>query len=258
MTTIHPTALIHPDAQIGENVTIGPFSIVEENVRIGADTVIYSHVRIARGTTVGPGCKIFQGAVLGTDPQDLKFGDEETFVEIGSNTTIREYATVNRGTRESLKTVVGNNCLLMAYSHIAHDCWLGNNVVIANAVNMAGHVIIDDFVSVGGMSAIHQFVHIGTQSFIGGGLRVAKDVPPFILAMGEPLKYGGLNKVGLGRRGFTEEALRSIKRAYRIIFSEHRTVNEALAILESEFSEDTYVDKIIKFVRSSERGIIRE
>jgi UDP-N-acetylglucosamine acyltransferase len=258
MTTIHPTAIVHPNARIGENVVIGPFSIIEDKVEIGSDTVIQTHIRIAQGTTIGPGCKIFQGAVLGTEPQDLKFGNEETFVEIGSNTTIREYATVNRGTNESYKTVVGNNCLLMAYSHIAHDCRLGNNVVIANAVNMAGHVIIEDYVSVGGMTAIHQFVHIGTQTFVGGGLRVTKDVPPFILAMGEPLKYGGLNKVGLGRRGFSDETLRNLRRAYRILYSEHRTVSDALAILEAEFSEDIYVEKIIKFVQSSDRGIIRE
>jgi UDP-N-acetylglucosamine acyltransferase len=254
---IHPSAIIHPGAEIADQVEIGPYTIIEDNVEIKADTQIFSHVRIASGTRLGKNCRVFQGAVLGTIPQDLKFAGEETTLEIGDRTTIREYATLNRGTADRRKTTVGNDCFLMAYSHVAHDCTLGNNVVIANTVNMAGHVVIEDHVGIGGVTPIHQFVRIGMHSFIGGGYRVPKDVPPFILAMGEPLQYGGLNVVGLKRRGFTNETLSALKSAYRIIYRQNLNLVDALDKIEQEITQLEEVKYLVSFFRNSERGVIR-
>jgi UDP-N-acetylglucosamine acyltransferase len=208
---IHPTALVHPRAELGDGIEIGPYSIIEDDVIIGNNCKIQSHVYIDSGTRLGEGIKISKGAVLGTAPQDLKYKGEKTYLEVGEGTAIREFATLNRGTDYSYKTVVGKNCFLMAYCHIAHDCIIGNNVIISNAVNMAGHVEIDEYVGIGGLTAIHQFVKIGQHCFVGGGLRVQKDIPPYILAMGEPMQYGGVNHVGLSRRGFSLEVLREIK-----------------------------------------------
>jgi UDP-N-acetylglucosamine acyltransferase len=254
---IHETALVHAKAELGKNVEIGPFTIIEDDVSIGEGTIIAAHVRIASGTRVGNACNIFQGAVLGSIPQDLKFAGEATTLEIGHNTTIREYATLNRGTSDRWKTVVGNDCLLMAYSHIAHDCILGDSVVIANSVNMAGHVIIEDYVGVGGITPIHQFVRIGKHSFIGGGYRVPKDVPPFILAMGEPLQYAGLNLVGLKRRGFKSKTLTALKAAYKIIYRHNLNLEDALNKIEQEIEQFEEVKYLVSFFRNSERGVIR-
>jgi UDP-N-acetylglucosamine acyltransferase len=253
----HPTAVVSPKAEIAQNVKIGPFAIIEDDVIIGDGCVIGSSALIADGTRLGDNCRVFHSAVLGTIPQDLKFKGEKTTLEIGNGVTIREFATLNRGTVDRLKTVIGDNCLLMAYAHIAHDCVLGKHVVIANAVNMAGHCIIEDYVGVGGMCPIHQFVRIGKHSFIGGGLRVHKDVPPFILAMGEPLRYGGLNNVGLKRRGFSDEALAAIKKTYRILYQLNLTTQDALAKIEQEIEPIPEVRDIISFIRESERGVIR-
>lgn len=219
MAIIHPTAIVHPDAKLGQDVEVGAFSIIEADVEIGEGCRIKSHVYIDSGTRLGQNVQIFSGAVLGTAPQDLKYNGEKTFLEVGDNTTIREYATLNRATDYSWKTIVGKNCLLMAYVHIAHDCIIGDNVIISNAVNMAGHVLIDKFAIIGGITAIHQFVHIGQHCMIGGGLRVPKDVPPYILAMGEPLQYGGLNSVGLTRRGFSAETLSNLKKLTNRFFA---------------------------------------
>ncbi len=257
MTKIHPTALVDAEAQLGQDVQIGPYAIIEKKVQIGDGSTVGPHAVLAQGTTIGKNCKISPGAVLGTVPQDLKFNDEETFVVIGDNTTIREYATVNRATDYSYYTRVGNDCLLMAYSHVAHDCKLGDHVVIANSVNMAGHVVIGDYVGVGGLTAIHQFVHIGAHSFIGGGLRVSKDVPPFILAMGEPLKYGGLNVIGLKRRGFSDEALKEIKRAFNVLYRQKLTFKEAISEIEENFQPLPEILTLLEFLKGSERGVIR-
>jgi len=254
---IHKTAQISAKAEIGQNVKIGPFSIIEDDVRIGNDTEISSNVVIASGARVGENCKIFNGAVLATVPQDLKFKNEKTTLEIGNNTSIREFATLNRGTTDHWKTVVGDNCLLMAYSHVAHDCTLGNNVIIANSVNMAGHVTIEDFVGIGGMVPIHQFVKIGKHTFIGGGFRVPKDVPPFIRAMGEPLRYAGLNSVGLQRRGFSQDTLSELKKAYRIFYRSNLIVSKALEKIESELKPIDEIKDLVRFIKSGERGIIR-
>jgi UDP-N-acetylglucosamine acyltransferase len=253
----HPTAVVSPRAKIGQNVKIGPFAIIEDDVIIGDGCEIGSSALIADGTRLGDNCRVFHSAVLGTIPQDLKFKGEKTTLEIGNGVTIREFATLNRGTVDRLKTIIGENCLLMAYAHVAHDCILGKHVVIANAVNMAGHCIIEDYVGVGGMCAIHQFVRIGKHSFIGGGLRIHKDVPPFILAMGEPLRYGGLNNVGLKRREFSDEALAAIKKTYRILYQLNLTTQDALAKIEQEIEPIPEVRDIVSFIRESERGVIR-
>ena len=254
---IHPSAIVHPGSDIGDRVEIGPYTIIEDNVKIAEGTQISSHVQIASGTRLGKNCRVFHGAVLGTIPQDLKFAGEETALEIGDRTTIREYATLNRGTSDRKKTVIGNDCFLMAYSHVAHDCVLGNNVVIANTVNMAGHVVIEDYAGIGGIVPIHQFVRIGMHSFIGGGYRVAKDVPPFILALGEPLQYGGLNMVGLKRRGFTDAILSALKMAYRIIYRQNLNLQDALDKIEHNIEQAAEVKYLVSFFRNSERGVIR-
>ncbi len=254
---IHKLAEVSPGAELGENVEIGPFAVIENDVIIGDGTIVGSNALLGSGTRVGKNCKIFHGAVLGTVPQDLKFQDEKTTLEVGNNTTIREYATLNRGTTDHWKTVVGDNCLLMAYSHIAHDCSIGNNVIIANSVNMAGHVTIEDYVGVGGMVPIHQFVKIGKHTFIGGGFRVPKDVPPFILAMGEPLKFAGLNSVGLQRRGFSSETIGELKNAYRILYRSKLIVKDALQKIEDEIKPLEAVKDLITFIKSCERGVIR-
>ena len=254
---IHKTAIISSKSEIGADVKIGPYTVIEDDVIIGDGCDVSSSVLIASGTRIGKNCKVFHSAVLGTIPQDLKYDGEKTTLEIGENTTIREFATLNRGTKDSWKTVIGNNCLLMAYSHTAHDCHLGNNVIIANSVNMAGHVLMDDYVGVGGICPVHQFVRIGKHAFIGGASKVTKDVPPFVLAMGEPFRYAGLNRVGLTRRGFSEETINSIKNAYRIIFQSKHTVKDALMIVEDEIEPISEVLDILKFFRDSERGIIR-
>jgi UDP-N-acetylglucosamine acyltransferase len=254
---IHKTAIISSKADIGKKVTIGPYTVIEDDVVINDGCEISSSALIASGTRIGKNCRVFHGAVLGTIPQDLKFGGEITTLEIGENTTIREFATLNRGTEDRWKTVVGNNCLLMAYSHIAHDCRLGNNVIIANSVNMAGHVTIDDFAGIGGVSPVHQFVRIGKHAFIGGASKVSKDVPPFVLAMGEPFRYAGLNRVGLTRRGFSDATLSTIKDAYRIIFQSNLNIKESLQRVNDEIELIDEVQDILKFFQDSDRGIIR-
>jgi UDP-N-acetylglucosamine acyltransferase len=256
VSKIHSTAIIHTNAQIADDVEIGPFTIVEDDVQISSGTKISSNVLIASGTRIGNNCNVFNGAVLGTVPQDLKFGGEKTTLEIGNNTMIREFATLNRGTTDHWKTVVGDNCLLMAYSHVAHDCTLGNNVILSNSVNMAGHVTIEDYVIVS-PSLIHQFVKIGKHTFIGGGSKVRIDVPPFILAVDDPLRYGGLNSVGLKRRGFDDSMLASIKKAYKIIYRSKLLLSDALKKVENELDPIDEIKHIVSFFRNSERGVIR-
>lgn len=257
MANIHATAIVNKKADIDSSVIVGPFSIIEEDVIVAEGTVIASNVLLDNGTRIGKKCKIFKGAVLSTDPQDLKYKGEKTTLEIGDNTVIREYCTLNRGTTHSYKTSIGNNCLLMAYVHVAHDCHIGNNVILANAVNMAGHVTIDDFASIGGMDPIHQFVRVGRQVFVGGGYRVDKDVPPYILAAGDPLTYAGLNVVGLTRRGFSQETLSHIKKAYKLIYRSKLNVSQALTRIEEELEMTPEIKYIVDFIRTSERGIIK-
>lgn len=257
MIKIDEKAVVSPKAELGDNIEVGPFAVIEEDVQIGENSVIAHGAHIASGTRIGKNVRIFTGAVLGTAPQDLKFGGEETTLEIGDGTTIREYATLNRGTRESWITRVGKNCLIMAYAHVAHDCHIGDNVILANAVNLAGHVTIEDWASLGGMVPVHQFIRIGAHAFVGGGYRVVKDVPPFILVMGEPLQYGGINLVGLRRRGFSRDQLAIIKKTYRILYQSKLNVYQAIERIKAEVDQTEDVLKIIEFVEKSERGIVR-
>jgi len=256
-TFIDPRAVVSPNAQIGENVKIGPFTVIEDNVIIGDGTIVGPNVFIGSGTRIGKNCKIFHGASVGSIPQDLKFKGEETTLEIGDNTVIREFCTLNRGTSHSGKTVIGSNCLLMAYVHVAHDCVVGNNVIMANAVNLGGHVVVEDYVVIGGLVPVHQFVRIGQHSIVGGGWRVPKDVPPYIMAAREPLRFEGLNIVGLKRRNFPKEVIEKIEHAYRIIYQSNLNVSQALEKLKSEADLIPEVQNIINFIEKSQRGIIR-
>jgi len=214
----YPNTSIHPDAKIGSGVTIDPFSVIHNDVEIGEGTWIGSNVTIFQGARIGKNCKIFPGAVISAIPQDLKFEGEVTTAEIGDETTIREFVTINRGTKALGKTVVGNNNLLMAYVHIAHDCVIGNQCILANGATLAGHITIDDYAIIGGLSAIHQFVHVGSHVMISGGSLIKKDVPPFVKAAREPLSYVGINSVGLRRRGFSQDKIAEIQEIYRVVF----------------------------------------
>ncbi len=257
MVNIHPTAMIAKGAELGENVEVGPNTQIKDDVVIGDKTQIGMGTLIDSGTRIGKNCRIGHYAILGNPPQDLKYAGEKTYLEIGDGTTIREFATLNRGTTYHYKTVIGKNCFLMTYAHIAHDCIIKDNVIVANAVNMGGHVEIHSHATVGGLTAIHQFVKIGEHAFIGGGLRVPKDVPPFILAMGEPLRYGGTNHIGLSRKGFSKEAIMEIKRAYKLIFRSNFTMKEALQTIKDKLQPINEIQKIVNFIEGSERGLIR-
>ncbi|MCI0698266.1 acyl-ACP--UDP-N-acetylglucosamine O-acyltransferase [candidate division KSB1 bacterium] len=254
---IHPTAIVDPKAEIDAGVTIGPYCVIEANVCIGKNCWLGPHVHIAPGVRIGAGCRVFTGAVLGSIPQDLKFEGEETMLEIGERTTIREFATLNRGTKDHWKTTIGSDCLLMAYSHVAHDCSIGDHCILANSVNLAGHVVIEGWASIGGMVPVHQFVRIGQHSFVGGGYRVVKDVPPYILAVGDPMAFGGLNSVGLSRRGFPEATLTVLKRAYRLLYKSRLNVSQAVQRIREECELIPEVQNILAFIEKSERGIIR-
>ncbi|MEJ2679181.1 MAG: acyl-ACP--UDP-N-acetylglucosamine O-acyltransferase [Gemmatimonadota bacterium] len=251
---IHPTAVIDEDVVLGEGVVIGPYCIVGPNVTLGDETILDSHVRI-QNTVVGTGSHIHHGAVLGTDPQDLKFQGEDTRLVVGDRAVIREYATLNRGTSASGRTIVGSDVLFMAYSHVAHDCVIGDHVILANSVNMGGHVEIQDWAIVGGLTAIHQFVRIGAHAFVGGASRVPKDVAPFVRAAGNPIEMAGLNSVGLQRRGFSAEARRELKRAYRIMFRSNLNVTEALEHARADLEILPEVDQFLRFFEESERGV---
>ncbi|MFY8128553.1 MAG: acyl-ACP--UDP-N-acetylglucosamine O-acyltransferase [Chitinophagaceae bacterium] len=253
----HPFTYIDPNAKVAPNVKIDPFTVIHQDVQIGDGTWIGSNVTIMEGVKIGKNCRIFPGAVIGAVPQDLKFDGEKTYVYIGDNTTIREFVTINRGTDDRGKTVVGSNCLIMAYSHIAHDCILGNNCILSNSVQVAGHVVIGDWTVIGGVSAVHQFVQIGQHSFVAGGSLVSKDVPPYIKAVRNPLSYGGVNSVGLKRRGFTVEQINHILDIYRIIYNKGFNTSQALEFIEEEIFASDERDEIVTFVRESGRGIIK-
>jgi len=253
---IHKTALVDDGAQLGENIEIGPFSIVEAGVNIGDNCKIASHVLIMSGVLLADDCRVFSGAIIGTIPQDLKFDGEQSRLEIGKRTVIREYCTLNRGTSGGGGvTTVGSDCLLMAYVHVAHDCHIGDNVVLANNVTMAGHVTIENDVGISGSVLIHQFTRIGRYAYIGGGSRVPKDIPPFILANGAPLKYYGPNSIGLNRKGFSADAVLNIKRAYQYIYRSKLNLKQALEAIKSELEKTDEIKIIIEFIESSERGI---
>jgi len=254
---ISPNSSVDKNAKLGKNVTVSPFAVINANVEIGDGTWIGPHVTIMEGARIGKNCKIFPGAVISAIPQDLKFGGEETTVEIGDNTTIREFVTVNRGTKDRMKTSIGSNCLLMAYVHIAHDCVIGNNVILANSVNLAGHINIEDWAILEGLVAVQQFIHVGAHSFVTGGSLVRKNVPPFVKAAREPLSYIGVNSVGLRRRGFSPERILQIEDIYRTIYVRGYNVSNALNIVEQEAPASVEKELIVRFIRDSKEGIIR-
>lgn len=252
-----PLAYVHPDANIAESVIIEPFATINQDVTIGEGTKIGSSVTILPGVRIGKNCQIFPGAVIGAVPQDLKFRGEYSTVEIGDNTTIREFVTINRGTSAKGKTVVGSNCLLMAYVHVAHDCIVGNNVILVNNTQLAGEVIVDDYAILGGMVAVHQFVRVGSHVMISGGSLVRKDVPPFIKAGREPLSYVGINSIGLRRRNFSNEKIREVQEIYRYIYQKGLNISQAVEIIEAEMPASTERDEVLLFIKDSKRGIIR-
>lgn len=252
-----PLSYVHPEAIIADNVVIEPFVTIDKDVIIGEGTRIGSNVTIMQGTRIGKNCKIFPGAVIGAIPQDLKFKGEYTTVEIGDNTTIREFVTVNRGTAAKGKTKVGNNCLLMAYVHIAHDCVVGNNVILVNNSQLAGEVVVDDYAILAGLVAVHQFVHVGSHVMIAGGSLVRKDVPPFIKAGREPLAYVGINSIGLRRRNFSNDKIREIQDIYRYIYQKGLNTSQAVEFVEADTPASPERDEILLFIKDSKRGIIR-
>ena len=249
-------SVISKKAQIGKNVSIGPYCIIEDNVIIGDNTKIDSHTIIKEYTEVGENCNIFSHCVIGGVPQDKKYNGEKSKLVIGNNNTIREFCTLNRGTEESGITKVGNNCLFMAYVHIAHDCYLKNDIILANGVQLGGHVTIDNYGIVGGMTPVHQFCKIGMHSFIGGGLRVVQDVPPYIIANGEPLKFSGINILGLRRRKFSSTQRENIKKAYKLIYNSNYNISQATEKIKNTFNIDDSINDILDFIKSSSRGLI--
>ncbi len=254
---IHQFACVNENAKIDKNVTIEPFTTIYEDVVIGENTWIGSNVTVMPGTRIGKNCRIFPGAIIGAIPQDLKFQGEYTTLEIGDNTTVRECCTLNRGTKAKNKTIIGSNCLLMAYVHIAHDCIIGNNVIIGNASQIAGEVVVDDFAILSGIVAVHQFVRIGMHTIISGGSLVRRDVPPYTSSAHEPLSYVGINLVGLKRRNFGQDTINIIHECYRIIFQSNLNLTNALHKVENETSESAERDNILNFIKLSKRGIMK-
>ena len=248
---------VHPDARIGNNVHIGDFTTIYEDVEIGDNCTIYGNVTIFPGARIGSGVKIFPGAVISAIPQDLKFRGEKTLAFVGDGTTLRECVTVNRGTAAKGKTVVGQNCLIMAYSHVAHDCLIGNRVIVSNACQFAGEVQIDDAAVIGGGSLIHQFCHLGRNIMLQGGALVNKDIPPFVKAAREPISYVGLNSIGLHRNGFTDEQIKEIADVYRLMYLSDLNVTNAVKLIQEKLPQSELRDEIINFVNSSTRGVIR-
>ena len=257
MNTVSNLAFVHPEAKLGENIIVEAFAFVDRNTEIGDGTHLMSHSTILNGARIGKNCTIFPHATIAGVPQDLKFQGEDTTAEIGDNTIVRECATVNRGTASRAKTVVGNDCLIMAYSHVAHDCILRNNIILGNATQLAGEVEIDDYAIISGGTLIHQFTRIGAHAMIQGGSKIPKDIPPFVLVGREPIVFMGLNVVGLRRRGFTSEQINSMQEIYRYIYQTGNNVSQATGKIEKELPETNERNHILEFIRSSTRGIVR-
>ncbi len=254
-TAIHPTAIIDPAAELGSGVEIGPWVIVGPQVIIGDRCTIGPRVRLQRNVRLAADVSIGDGSIIGGDPQDLKFRGEETWVEVGQGTIIREYTTINRGTSQSFRTVVGERCFIMTYVHLAHDCHLGDEVVIANGTQLAGHVTIQDCAVLSGLNAVHQFVTIGTYAFVGGGSRVNQDIPPYVKAVGNPMELYGLNSIGLQRAGFSGETIAALKRAYRLFFNSELNLSQAIERARSDLPASPEIERFLAFVESSERGV---
>jgi len=252
-----PLAYINPGAKLAKNVVVEPFANIENNVVIGEGTWIGSNVTIMEGARIGRNCRIFPGAVISAIPQDLKFEGEDSLTVIGDNVTIREFVSINRGTKASGETRIGDNCLIMATAHIAHDCVIGDNAIIVNGVALAGHVIVGENAIIGGLAAVHQFIHIGDHAMISGGALVRKDVPPFTKAAKEPISFVGINSIGLRRRGFSTEKIREIQDIYRIVYQKNYNTTQALSIVEAEMKASRERDQIILFIKNSKRGIMK-
>jgi UDP-N-acetylglucosamine acyltransferase len=253
---IHPTALVSANAELASDVEVGAYAIIGDNCTVASGCIIAPRATLERNVALAANVQVGMGTILGGPPQDLKYAGEETTVEIGEGTVIREYTTINRGTSQSFKTTVGRNCLLMSYVHLAHDCHIGNNVILSNVVQLAGHVTVEDRAIVSGLSAVHQFVRIGRQSFIGGCSRVSKDIPPFLKAVGNPVRLYGLNTVGLQRSGMDEATIRELKRAYRLLFRSDLNVTQAVERAQEEIEGLPEVRELLHFVEASERGVV--
>jgi len=253
---VHSTAIVDPNARIGDDVTIGPYSVIEAGVSIGDRTTVGNNVTISSGTHIGKDCKIFHSASIGAIPQDLKYNNEETFLYIGDRTVIREFVSINKGTSALGKTEIGSDCLLMASVHVAHDCVVGNNVIMSNLTTLGGHVNIDDWVILSGGVLVHQFCNISKHAFIGAGALVTQDVPPFILAAGSPIEYSGINSVGLKRRGFSIDDRKELKNIYKMYFRSKNNRKENLSKIKRELASLKYTNVIVEFIENSERGII--
>ena len=253
---IHRTAIVDPTAHLGADVAVGPYAIVGPHVTVGERTSVAAHVVIERNTRIGAGVKVGYGTIIGNDPQDLKYKGEETWVEIGDGTIVREYCTINRGTTATGRTAIGQRCFIMTYVHIAHDCVIGNDVILANGIQMAGHVSVEDRAIVSGLVPIHQFVRIGTYAFVGGGSRVNQDVPPYTKAVGNPLHLYGLNTVGLQRAGFGADVKAALKKAYRVVFNSHLTITQGVARARAEIPAVPEVETFLRFIEASQRGVL--
>jgi len=254
---IHPTAIVEQGAELDTGVEIGPFSIIKKNVKIGADTCVGERVTVEGWTTIGTGNRIFAGAVIGSLTQDKKYKGQKSFLRIGNENNIREYATINPGTEEGTETVIGDNNLLMAYSHVAHDCVLHNNITIANVGTLAGHVIVEDRAIIGGLSAVHQFVRIGSLAIIGGCSKVVQDIPPFMMLDGHPARVFGINSVGLDRAGYSKEDKVFLKRAFKIIFKSSLSLKSSISKIEEDLEQTSAVAILLDFLKKSERGICK-
>ncbi|MEJ6951246.1 acyl-ACP--UDP-N-acetylglucosamine O-acyltransferase [Halanaerobiaceae bacterium ANBcell28] len=258
MAKVHPSAIINPGAKIGTNVEIGPYSIIGENVEIGEGTIVGSHVVIDGWTKIGKNNQIFHGASIGLEPQDLKYKGQETYLFIGDNNIIREYVTIHRGTETGLgETWVGNNNMIMAYCHIAHDCQLGNHIIMTNASNLAGHVIVEDHAVLSGLSGVHQFVRIGKMAMVGAHSKVVKDVPPYVLVDGHPARVNGINVVGLRRNGVKPELRHEIKRAYKMLYRSNLNISQSIERMDQELDASEEIEHFLRFLRNAQRGICR-
>jgi len=256
-TNIHPTAIVSPKAKLGDNIQVAAYAIIEEDVEIGDGTIVGPHACIYDGARIGKNVKIFQSAAVSNAPQDLKYAGEKTYFYVGDNTVIREFATLHRGTVDTNNSTIGNNCLIMAYVHVAHDCVIGNNCIIANSVQIAGHVVVEDWVIIGGGCLVHQFGIIGQHAMIQGGLQVAHDIPPYVLAASIPMKYSGLNVVGLRRRGFSNDDIQTIKDAYKTLYHSGLNISEAKTALSENFN-NKHVNTIVEFLNTSKRSILKK
>lgn len=257
MSQISNMAYVHPEAKLGDNVVVEPFAFIDKNVEVGSNTYVMSGASIRSGSRVGDGCRIFPGAVIGGIPQDLKFRGEDTLVIVGNNTTIRECVTINRGTASKGETLVGSNCLLMAYTHVAHDCIIKDYVIIGNAAQLAGEVEVDHHAILSGGTLVHQFSRIGAHVMIQGGTRLSKDIPPYVIAGREPVCYSGVNLIGLRRSGFSNEKINEIQEIYRTIYQSGYNFTDAIGKIENEFEKTPEMELIVDFVKNSPRGIVR-